>query len=85
MIVAEHENPRSLTDVLSEASSSCARADPNVPDIDAPVRVASGSDDVKEIVKDVLRHRIILTYEAEIDNITSENVIEEILNLIESP
>ena len=42
-------------------------------------------DDVKEIVKDVLRHRIILTYESEIDKVTSNDIIEEILNVIESP
>ena len=43
------------------------------------------TDDVKVVIKDVLRHRIILTYEAEIDNITSEKVIDEILEKIKSP
>lgn len=43
------------------------------------------SDDVKYIIKDVLRHRIILTYEAEIDKITTEDIIDEILIKIESP
>lgn len=43
------------------------------------------ADDVKEVIKDILRHRIILTYEAEIDRITSEKVIDEILKKIKSP
>lgn len=43
------------------------------------------ADDVKEIIKDILRHRIILTYEAEIDNINSEDIIDEILKNIDSP
>jgi MoxR-like ATPase len=36
-------------------------------------------DDVKEICKDVLRHRIGLTYEAQADRITSEDIIDELL------
>ncbi|MFL9482248.1 AAA family ATPase [Chitinophagaceae bacterium LWZ2-11] len=42
-------------------------------------------DDVKEIAKDVLRHRIGLTYEAEAENITSENMVDEILRVIQVP
>ncbi len=42
-------------------------------------------EDVKEMAKDVLRHRIILTYEAEAENITTEDVIQKILNTIEVP
>jgi len=42
-------------------------------------------DDVKEIGPDVLRHRVTITYEAEADEITSENVIQEIFNHIEVP
>ncbi len=42
-------------------------------------------DDVKAIAKDVLRHRIGLTYEAEAENITTERVIEEILNSVVVP
>lgn len=34
---------------------------------------------------DVLRHRIAVTYEAEAEEITSENLIEEILNKVEVP
>jgi MoxR-like ATPase len=40
-------------------------------------------DDVKSIVYDVLRHRIILTYEAEAEDLTSEMLIKEILESIQ--
>lgn len=36
-------------------------------------------DDVKEICKDVLRHRIGLTYEAQADRVTAEDIIDELL------
>jgi MoxR-like ATPase len=42
-------------------------------------------EDVRAICHDVLRHRIGLTYEAEAENITSENIVSEILNTIEVP
>lgn len=42
-------------------------------------------DDIKAIAKDVLRHRIGLTYEAEAENITTENVIEDILRVVQVP
>lgn len=42
-------------------------------------------DDIKAICKDVLRHRIGLTYEAEAENITSEKIIDDILNAIAVP
>ena len=42
-------------------------------------------DDIKAIAKDVLRHRIGLTYEAEAENITTENIIEEVLRTIHVP
>jgi MoxR-like ATPase len=42
-------------------------------------------DDVKAICKDVMRHRIGITYEAEAENITSEKIIDEILNAIPVP
>ncbi len=41
--------------------------------------------DVKDVAKDVLRHRILLSYEAEADNITSDMIIDEILNKIPTP
>lgn len=42
-------------------------------------------EDVRAICEDVLRHRIGITYEAEAENITSENIITEILNKVEVP
>ncbi|QES87785.1 AAA family ATPase [Rhizosphaericola mali] len=42
-------------------------------------------EDVKSIAKDVMRHRIGLTYEAEANDITSEKIIDEILNAIQIP
>ncbi len=42
-------------------------------------------EDVRAICYDVLRHRIGVTYEAEAENITSENIITEILNAVEVP
>ena len=42
-------------------------------------------EDIRAVCHDVLRHRIGLTYEAEAENITSENIISEILNVVEVP
>jgi MoxR-like ATPase len=42
-------------------------------------------EDVKEIAKDVLRHRVLLTYEAEAENVTSDTVIARILERVEVP
>ncbi len=42
-------------------------------------------EDVRAICHDVLRHRIGLTYEAEAENITTEEIINEILNTVEVP
>jgi MoxR-like ATPase len=42
-------------------------------------------EDVRAICHDVLRHRIGLTYEAEAENRTSEDIITEILNTVEVP
>lgn len=42
-------------------------------------------EDVRAIAPDVMRHRIGLTYEAEAENITTEEIITEILNTIEVP
>ena len=42
-------------------------------------------DDVKAICKDVMRHRIGLTYEAEAENITTEKIIDDILEAIAVP
>lgn len=42
-------------------------------------------DDVRSICKDVLRHRVGLTYEAEAENVRVEEVIDEVLNTIPVP
>jgi MoxR-like ATPase len=42
-------------------------------------------EDVRAVCHDVLRHRIGLTYEAEAENITSDQIITEILNTVEVP
>jgi MoxR-like ATPase len=42
-------------------------------------------EDIRSICKDVLRHRIGLTYEAEAENVNVENVIEDILSVIKVP
>ena len=42
-------------------------------------------EDVRAVSYDVLRHRIGLTYEAEAENITTDQIITEILNTVEVP
>ena len=42
-------------------------------------------EDVRSISKDVLRHRVGLTYEAEAENVNVENVVDEILRAIQVP
>lgn len=42
-------------------------------------------EDVRAVCNDVLRHRIGLTYEAEAENITTDEIINEILNTVEVP
>lgn len=42
-------------------------------------------EDVRAMCPDVLRHRIGITYEAEAENITAENIVEDILNKVEVP
>jgi len=42
-------------------------------------------DDVRSIAKDVLRHRIGLTYEAEAENVKVENVVDQVLEIIPVP
>jgi len=48
-------------------------------------RAYATPQDVKEIAHDVLRHRIILTYEAEAEEVTSEDIITKILGEIPVP
>jgi MoxR-like ATPase len=42
-------------------------------------------EDVRSVCMDILRHRIGITYEAEAENITQEQIITEILNKVEVP
>jgi MoxR-like ATPase len=42
-------------------------------------------EDVKEIAKDVLRHRILLTYEAEAEHVTTETIVDRVLERVEVP
>ena len=42
-------------------------------------------EDVKEIAKDVLRHRVLLSYEAEAENVAAETVVDRILERVEVP
>ena len=42
-------------------------------------------EDVRAVCHDVMRHRIGITYEAEAENVTSETIVNEILNSVEVP
>jgi MoxR-like ATPase len=40
---------------------------------------------VKRVAPDVLRHRVVVTYEAEADGLTSEQVVDAVLRAVETP
>jgi MoxR-like ATPase len=42
-------------------------------------------DDVKAMAPDVLRHRVLLTYEAEAESVTSDQVVQRVLDAVPSP
>ena len=42
-------------------------------------------EDIRAIAHDVLRHRIGLSYEAEANNITTEEIVSQIVNKVEVP
>lgn len=48
-------------------------------------RAYATPQDVKEVVRDVLRHRILLSYEAEAEGLTSDKIIDKILNEVPVP
>ena len=48
-------------------------------------RAYATPQDVKEVVHDVLRHRILLTYEAEAESVTSDRIIDKILSEVPVP
>ena len=42
-------------------------------------------DDIKQLAPDVLRHRVITTFEAEAQDVTSEQIVQRILDNVEVP
>ena len=42
-------------------------------------------EDIKAIGPDVLRHRVILTYEAEAEEVTAEDVVRRVFEVVEVP
>jgi len=42
-------------------------------------------EDIRAVCHDVMRHRIGITYEAEAENVTSEHILNQILNVVEVP
>ena len=48
-------------------------------------RAYATPQDVKDVAYDVLRHRLLLTYEAEAENLTPERVIERLLSEVPVP
>ena len=42
-------------------------------------------EDVKQLAPDVLRHRIITTYEAEAEEVTTDDIVQRILNHVDVP
>jgi MoxR-like ATPase len=42
-------------------------------------------EDVKDVAPDVLRHRVLLSYEAEAENVTSDQVVKRLLERVEVP
>ena len=68
-------SPRASIDLFK---ASKARAFLNGVDFVSP-------DDIAQIVKSVFRHRMILSYEAQANEVSSDNVIDEILNAVPIP
>ena len=42
-------------------------------------------EDVKAVGPDVLRHRMVLSYEAEAENVTAEDVVRRVFEVVEVP
>ncbi len=42
-------------------------------------------EDIRDIIKDIMRHRILLTFEAEAEEVTSEEIIQRIVDTVEVP
>ena len=56
-----------------------------MPTTTASVGIFPQPDDIRALGMDVLRHRVILSYEAEAENITSEDVVRRIFDVVEVP
>ena len=41
--------------------------------------------DVKEVALDVLRHRVLLTYEADAEGLTSDHIVRQVLGAVKAP
>ena len=67
--------PRASSTLIMAAKAHALINNRTTPDI----------DDVKHVVKPVLRHRIILTFEAEAEGHTSDDLIDKILEKIRAP
>ncbi len=48
-------------------------------------RAYATPQDIKTVAKDVLRHRVLLTYEAEAEDLTSDQVVDRIFDSVEVP
>ena len=42
-------------------------------------------EDIKQVAPDILRHRIVISYEAEAEEVTSADIVQRILDHIEVP
>jgi MoxR-like ATPase len=42
-------------------------------------------EDIRDVVWDILRHRIILTFEAEAEEVTTEDIIQRVIDTVEVP
>ena len=42
-------------------------------------------EDIKQIAPDILRHRVVISYEAEAEEVTSADIVQRILDQIEVP
>ena len=59
--------------------------EPTKENLKAGIASADIPDDVKAVIPDVLRHRILLTYEAEAENISTDLIVQKILQTITAP
>ena len=55
------------------------------PAVDSVVRAYVTPDDIKAIAMDVLRHRVVVTYEAEAEEVSSEDIVRRIFEYLPVP